>query len=60
MILKRLFLFVAVVIAAVAVNCFNHEKEEDMSDLAKANVKALAMDDKDNPTISGLLPISSC
>lgn len=61
MILKRLFLFVAVVIAAVAGTfCYNHEKEEEMSDLAKANVKALAMDDKDNPTISGLLPISSC
>lgn len=43
--MKRLFLFTAIVIAAVAGTvCYNHESDNELSDLAKKNVKALALD----------------
>lgn len=44
--MKKIFLSAAVVIAAVAGTfCYNnHESEVEMSDMAKANVKALAKD----------------
>ena len=41
--MKKYFVTAAVVVAAVAGTvCYNSEKEEEMSDLAKANAKALA------------------
>lgn len=41
--MKKAFLFAAVVISAVAGTvCYNHQAEEEMSDMAKANVEALA------------------
>lgn len=41
--MKKLLFMVVLIIAAVAgVTCYNNEKEEEMSDLAKANAKALA------------------
>lgn len=44
--MKKAFLFAAVVIAAVAGTfCYNHESDNEMSETAKANVKALAKDE---------------
>ena len=44
--MKKMYLFAAVVIAAVAGTiCYNHESDSQMSDMAKENVKALASDD---------------
>ena len=43
--MKKMYLFAAVVIAAVAGTvCYNHERDNELSDLAKKNVKALALD----------------
>lgn len=45
--MKKIFLSAALVLAAVAgAFCYNSESENEMSDLAKANVKALAENQK--------------
>ena len=49
--MKKLFLCAALVLAAVAGTvCYNTESrnENEMSDLAKANVKALAEEEENN------------
>ncbi len=48
--MKKILISAAVVIAAVAgVTCYNHESEVEMSDMAKANVRALADNKPDHP-----------
>ena len=43
--MKKIFLSAAVVVASVAGTvCCNHESDNELSDLAKKNVKALALD----------------
>lgn len=47
--MKKYFVTAAVVIAAVAgVTCYNYESDNELSDLAKKNVKALAGDKLEN------------
>lgn len=47
--MKRLFLFTAIVIAAIAGTvCYNHDSDNELSETAKANIKALADNRDDN------------
>lgn len=57
--MKKICLFATVLIAAVAGTiCYNYESDNELSDLAKKNVKALASDEKDKDCIDS--PRSIC
>lgn len=63
---KSLFVAAAIIAAVAGVTCYNHEQENEMSDMAKENLKALAADDlsimcfKDEPGNSFLCKCSNC